>query len=105
MSYYILLIHDDPEDRMLAVRELTRQIPDIDVVEVADAAGLDRALAAGNFDLVITDYQLRWGNGLAVLRAVKERYPFRPVIFFTASGSEETVVEAMKSGLDDYVTK
>ncbi|GEM_PF-2263122 len=105
MKYSILLIDDNPEDRKLAIRELTRQISDIMIIEVADAAGLDHALLTGNFDLVITDYQLRWGNGLAVLRAVKERYPFRPVIFFTASGSEEIAVEAMKSGLDDYVTK
>jgi CheY-like chemotaxis protein len=101
----ILLIDDNPEDRKLAIRELQRRLADVEIIEVADAAGFDRALGAGNFDLVITDYQLRWGNGLSVLRAVKERYPFRPVIFFTASGNEEIAVEAMKAGLDDYVTK
>jgi CheY-like chemotaxis protein len=105
MNASILLIDDNPEDRKLAIRELQRQLPDIEITEVGDAAGFDRALKAGDFDLVITDYQLRWGTGLAVLRAVKERYPFRPVIFFTASGSEEIAVEAMKAGLDDYVTK
>jgi len=105
MNASILLIDDNPEDRKLAMRELQRQLTDVDIIEVGDAAGFDRALSAGNFDLVITDYQLRWGNGLSVLRAVKERYPFRPVIFFTASGSEEIAVEAMKAGLDDYVTK
>ena len=105
MNASILLIDDNPEDRKLAIRELKRQLPDVDIAEVGDAAAFDRALSAGNFDLVITDYQLRWGTGLAVLRAIKERYPFRPVIFFTASGSEEIAVEAMKAGLDDYVTK
>jgi PAS domain S-box-containing protein len=58
-----------------------------------------------DFDLTITDYQLRWTDGLAVVRSLKARYPDRPVIMFTNSGSEEIAVEAMKAGVDDYVLK
>ncbi|MBI2951603.1 PAS domain S-box protein, partial [bacterium] len=50
-------------------------------------------------------YQLRWTDGLAVLGAVKTRWPDCPVIMFTGTGSEEVAVEAMKAGLDDYVLK
>jgi PAS domain S-box-containing protein len=55
--------------------------------------------------LVITDYQLRWSDGLKVLREVKKVWPNVPVVMFTGTGSEEIAVEAMKSGLDDYVIK
>jgi DNA-binding response OmpR family regulator len=53
----------------------------------------------------VTDFQLQWGDGLALLRAVKGRFPHRPVIMFTATGTQEVAVEAMKSGLDDYIIK
>jgi len=101
----ILLIDDDETARHLAKRELDRALDAARVEEVRDADGFARAVDGGAFDLVVTDYQLRWGDGLAVLRAVKARRPDVPVIMFTGSGNEEVAVEAMKAGLDDYVPK
>ncbi|TAJ31533.1 MAG: PAS domain S-box protein, partial [Nitrospirae bacterium] len=101
----ILLIDDDHLVRDIAVSLLRQEFSDSHIVPIADAAGLDQALDAGGFDLVITDYQLGWTNGLAVLRAFKSRSPDCPVVMFTATGSEEIAVEAMKAGLDDYVLK
>lgn len=101
----IILIDDNPGDRILAIRELKREFSNLQVQEMIEAEGLAQVVAVGNFDLVITDYQLRWSNGIEVLRTIKERYPFCPVIMFTSTGSEEIAVEAMKSGLDDYVLK
>src|ERR671933_668953 len=101
----ILLLDDDPGDRMLAIRELNREFSNLQVEEIIEAEGFTQAVAADNFDLVITDYQLRWTNGIEVLRTIKEHYPYCPVIMFTNTGSEEIAVEAMKSGLDDYVLK
>jgi PAS domain S-box-containing protein len=101
----LLLIDDNPDDRTLAVRELRRNFTTIEIVEVADAEGFAQALQAGGFDLVITDYQLRWTDGVTVLRTVKNHWPDCPVVMFTATGSEEVAVEAMKAGLNDYVLK
>ena len=100
----VLLIDDNPDDRLLALRELRREFPHIQALEISNA----RELAIGletNYDLVVTDFQLRWTDGLAVLRAVKHRFPNCPVIMFTGTGSEEIAVEAMKAGLSDYVLK
>ena len=101
----ILLLDDNPDDRLLAIRELSRAFTDLEFEQVIDAQGFKEAIAAGQFSLAITDYQLCWTNGLRVLRTLKARYPDRPVIMFTSSGSEEVAVEAMKAGLDDYVIK
>ncbi len=56
-------------------------------------------------DLVITDYQLNWTSGLEILKMVKQHQPDCSVIMFTASGSEEIAVSAMKNGLQDYILK
>lgn len=101
----ILLIDDNPDDRSLVIRELRREFPNVQVTQIIEDQGFSRELEEGNFDVVITDYQLRWTDGLAVLRAIKSRWPNCPVIMFTATGSEEIAVEAMKAGLNDYVLK
>ncbi len=101
----ILLIDDNPDDRLLAIRELNKAFADLLIEQITDAPSYEQILAVGNFDLVVTDYRLRWNDGIAVLRAIKARYPAIPVVMFTNSGNEEVAVEAMKAGLDDYVIK
>jgi len=104
-SLRFLVIDDNPDDRRLVKRELGREFAACEALEVSNRQELENILDEGGFDLVITDYQIRWADGLEVLRAVKSRYRDCPVIMFTGTGTEETAVEAMKSGLDDYVIK
>ncbi|WP_445637828.1 histidine kinase [Nostoc sp. DSM 114161] len=101
----ILLIDDNPNDRLLAIRQLEREFSDLEVEQVVTAQDFAQALERGQFHLVVTDYQLRWSNGIEVLHAIKASYPNCPTIMFTNSGTQEIAVEAMKSGLDDYVIK
>ncbi|HUF74843.1 MAG TPA: response regulator [Longimicrobiales bacterium] len=100
----VLLVDDNPDDRALVARELEAEYGDVEIEEVIDAAGLDVALER-TYDLVITDYQLNWSDGLAVLRKVRDRDASVPTVMFTGTGTEEVAVEAMKEGLDDYVVK
>lgn len=102
---HILLIDDNPDDRALTIRELQREFPDVSAKEIIDAQSASQALEAGGFDLVITDYQLHWTDGLKVLNAVKASFPDCPVIMFTGTGTEEVAVRAMQDGLDEYVLK
>lgn len=101
----ILLIDDNPDDRLLLRHELEQEFPDLIVQEVLEAKGFEQALAAGEFDLVVTDYQLNWTTGIEILQSVKLRDIYCPVVMFTATGNEEIAVEAMKAGLDDYLLK
>lgn len=101
----VLLIDDNPDDRALVERELRLKIEDIQVRHISDSHGLEKALTEGAFDVAITDYRLRWTTGTDVLKEIKRRYPDKPVIMFTGSGNEEVAVDAMKEGLDDYITK
>ncbi len=100
----VLLIDDNPDDRVLIRRELTRHFPTFDVEEIRAELDLRQALAAP-VDLVVTDFELRWTNGIEVLQRVKQRFPDCPVVMFTGTGTQEIAVAAMKAGLDDYVIK
>jgi signal transduction histidine kinase len=101
----VLLVDDNPDDRALALRELRKAFPDVRVREIFTPAQLEDALKTLDFDIAITDYQLGWSNGIAVLRAVKAARAETPVIMFTATAQQEDAVSAMKAGLDEYVIK
>lgn len=101
----ILVVEDNPDDRMLEVREIDALFPGADVVQIMDLAAFDQALAVGAPDLVVTDLDLRWTSGQEVLMSVKALYPRCPVVMFTGTGDETIAVELMKAGLDDYVVK
>ncbi|MCX5816495.1 MAG: response regulator [Proteobacteria bacterium] len=101
----VLLLDDDPDMRTLAVRVLRKEFPGAQIEQVGVPDELSPALEKDCYDLVITDYEMHWTDGLKLLRIVKARWPECPVIMFTASGSEEVAVEAMRAGLDDYVLK
>jgi signal transduction histidine kinase len=101
----VLLLDDNPHDRQLTLRELEKEFPAVQATQPIDDRQFHLALAEADFELVITDYQLRWTNGIEVIRAVKDARPDCPVIMFTATGTQEVAIEAMKAGLDDYVIK
>lgn len=71
---------------------------------ISDAAALAETLDAGEFDFAVTDNRLRCTVGTDVQREIKRSYPHVPVVMFTGSGNEEVAVDAMKEGLDDYIT-
>ena len=100
-----LIIDDEPDDRKLAIRYLKKEFPDAEFIEIFTQKQFYDALEEKNFDFVITDYQLHWANGIKILKEVKKRNPFLPVIMLTGTGTEEIAVEALKAGLDDYVVK
>lgn len=101
----ILVVDDNPLDRRLVRRELSRLLPGAHIQEAFNGEQVSHAINAGNIELVVTDYQLRWSTGLHVLRESKQKLPEVPVIMFTNTGTEEVAVEGMKNGLDDYVLK
>ncbi len=103
--HQILLIDDDPNERETVLKEIRREAPNSQVVHIDSKEAFEQAMSVSEFELVITDYQLKWTNGIELLKRLKKDRPLVPVIMFTASAGEEIAVEAMKNGLDDYIIK
>ena len=55
--------------------------------------------------LVLSDFRLADGDGLAVLREVRQRRPELSFVLMTAYGSIQHAVEAVRAGADDYLAK
>jgi DNA-binding NtrC family response regulator len=64
-----------------------------------------RAVTSQPFDLIISDYRLRNGTGLDLLRLLREQGYAIPVIIMTGYASVENAVLSMKHGAVDYLTK
>jgi len=100
-----LVIDDSSADRELEIRRLRREFQDAEFVEVAHARDLDKIVDQGDFDFVLTDYQLNWTDGLKVLQRIRQRRIDVPIVMVTGTGSEEVAVEGLQSGLSNYVLK
>ncbi len=75
-------------------------------VEVASSGEEALSKVRGNgFDVVITDWKMPAMNGLEVARKVKSENPKIAVIVITGYPSVENSIEAIRSGVSDYVTK
>lgn len=66
---------------------------------------LQRSLAHESFDLYLLDWHLPDIDGVAVLRAIRERNPRAPVIFTTLRDKDEDIARVLHAGADDYIAK
>jgi DNA-binding NtrC family response regulator len=103
MPHATLLVVDDEELVRWSLRERFRGEGYVVLEAGTAAAAIDQATAG--VDLVLLDYRLPDGDGLAVLRRIKELTPDTPVILMTAFSTVENAVEAMKHGAYHYLNK
>lgn len=103
MSQRILVIEDEPTLSRLLSYNLTQEGYETKIVENG-ADGLQAALQGG-FELIILDIMLPGLNGFEVLAKLRAKGSRTPVIILTARNAEEEVVQGLKHGADDYITK
>ncbi|MBI5303059.1 MAG: PAS domain S-box protein [Chloroflexi bacterium] len=101
----ILYVDDYPLDRELVRDALEKEQGGFQVTEARSRADFEARLAEGDYDLVLSDFNILGFEGLQVLDAVHARNPQVPVVIVTGTGSEEIAVEALKRGAADYVIK
>jgi two-component system, cell cycle sensor histidine kinase and response regulator CckA len=100
-----LLIDDDADDRKRLAHRLRKGFPGAVVLEITGKQELNRAIAQHVFDVVLSEYQLEWSDGLKVLKSVRRCLPYTPVIWVSSARPDEAIAAGMKAGLNDYVSK
>jgi DNA-binding NtrC family response regulator len=99
-----VLIVDD-EQSMLDLLTLLLEPEGYEVATAGSAEEARKKLTGRRADLVLCDILMPDGNGLDLLREIKEKSPHTSVVMMTAYTSTKSAIEAMKLGAYDYVSK
>jgi DNA-binding NtrC family response regulator len=97
----ILVLEDEQLLRWALAERLRKS--DFEVIEAADVAAARKHLQTVEPDLLLLDYRLPDGDGIAFLRSLPRPAP--PAIVMTAHGSVEAATAAMRAGALDFVSK
>src|SRR3954469_23582138 len=102
-----VLIVDDYKTMLRIIRNLLKQIEFNNVDEATDGADALAKLRAGNFGLVISDWNMEPMTGLDLLKEVRAdaRLKHLPFIMITAESKTENVVAAKQAGVSNYIVK
>lgn len=103
MSQKVLVIEDESTLSRLLSYNLTQEGYETTTVENG-AEGLQVALK-NTFDLIILDIMLPGMNGFEILSRIRATGNRTPIIVLTARNAEQEVVQGLKNGADDYITK
>jgi len=102
----ILLIEDSADDAELLAIELAEAGIDTTWVRVDRESTLRNALAAGGYDLVVSDLSLPGFAGVEALRLVRAALPGVPFVFCSGAPVGSLAAEAaLGAGADGYVCK
>jgi signal transduction histidine kinase len=101
----VLIVEDSEDDAALLLRELQRGPWDVSHERVDTAQAMTTALNAHPWDLIIADHMMPHFTGPAALAMARERSADIPFILISGQVGEETAVQAMQAGADDYLFK
>jgi two-component system, chemotaxis family, chemotaxis protein CheY len=102
-----IMVVDDFSTMRRIVRNILKQLGFTNIEEAEDGSVALEKLKEGEFQFVITDWNMPNMTGLDLLKSIRgnERLKDIPVLLVTAEAEKENVVQAAQAGVNDYVVK
>ena len=102
-----VLVVDDFATMRKIVKNVLKQINIDNVVEAENGKHALNVLKSEEVDLIISDWMMPEMTGIEFLKVCKDDDEKKkiPFIMVTAEGQKESVMEAIKSGVDNYIVK
>mgnify|MGYP003393600349 CR=1 FL=1 len=102
-----VLIVDDYKTMLRIISNLLKQLGFKNIDEATDGSEALRKLRDGNYNLVISDWNMQPMTGLQLLKEVRADAKLKvlPFIMVTAESKTENVVEAKSAGVSNYIVK
>ncbi|HEV7301951.1 MAG TPA: response regulator [Tepidisphaeraceae bacterium] len=101
----VLLLEDSPLDAELTIETLRDGRFEFDVTSVDSPEGFLDAVRTGQFDLILSDYNVPHYDVPDALAQVRKLHPDLPLIFVSGTIGEEVAIDLLKAGATDYVLK
>jgi len=107
MSEKKILVVDDFSTMRRIVINILRRLGYSDITEAENGADALKRLKEGNFNLVISDWNMPTMTGYDLLCAVRQDEALKglPFLMVTAEGRKENIIAAVKAGASNYVVK
>jgi DNA-binding NtrC family response regulator len=99
----ILIIDDEEKLRSLLTRII--RLEGFEVLQASDCKTALKRLEQDDIDVILSDVKLPDGNGVDLVRKIKEKFKIPEIILLTAYGNIPDGVQAIKNGAFDYITK
>jgi len=99
-----ILIVDDDKNILYFLKEVLAKLNHQLVTADSGVRALE-ILEKQDFDLIVSDLQMPWVDGIGVLKTSKKKNPYTEVLILTGYGSIKSAVRAMKSGAFEYLQK
>jgi len=104
MSVRVLVADDSNTMRKIIMRSLAAVgVPS--AVEAADGNEAVQTFIAGQFDLVLTDWNMPGKSGLEVIKEIRAKDAKVPIIMITTEAEKSRVMQAIQAGVTDYLVK
>ena len=101
------LIVDDFSTMRRILRNLLKELEFANADEAEDGVAALAKLRGGNFDFVVSDWNMPNMTGLELLRAIRadDALKHLPVLMVTAEAKKENIIAAAQAGASGYVVK
>jgi two-component system chemotaxis response regulator CheY len=102
-----ILVVDDFSTMRRIVRNLLKELGYTNVDEAEDGVAALQKLKGGNFQFVVTDWNMPNMTGIDLLKAIRADATLKhlPVLMITAEAKKENIIEAAQSGASGYIVK
>jgi len=102
-----ILIVDDFSTMRRIIKNLLRDLGFNNTQEADDGNSALPVLQSGNFDFLITDWNMPGMTGIDLLKAVRAdaKLAGLPVLMVTAEAKKDQIVEAAQAGVNGYIVK
>ena len=102
-----ILIVDDFSTMRRIIKNLLRDLGFTNTSEADDGITALPMLQNGNFDFLVTDWNMPGMTGIELLKAVRadDRIKGMPILMVTAEAKRDQIVEAAQAGVNGYVVK
>jgi PAS domain S-box-containing protein/putative nucleotidyltransferase with HDIG domain len=104
-SLRVLMIEDSENDALLIIRTLKKGGYSPLYERLKTAAAMKKALKEKQWDIILCDYKLPRFNAPSALATLKEANIDIPIIIVSGTIGEETAIECMRLGAQDYIMK
>ncbi len=101
----LLIVEDSEHDAELLLWHLRREGFAISARRVDTAAAMQEALATESWDVVLSDYSMPHFSATAALALLRQSGYDTPFIIVSGTIGEETAIQALKAGANDYLLK